>query len=186
MSHSPGRKGLRSGRRDWLWAITAVVVVGSAIVIAFLLLSGGSRNNGKALAVVSGVECERGERLDYHVHTHLTLIVEGQEVPVAGNIGIRPDCLFWLHTHSDNGILHVEAPQQRDFTLGQFFAVWGEPLSSSQLRDNTADATHEVQATVNGEAWSGDPADIPLDDLTTIVLEYGPPFVPPPEFDWGQ
>ncbi len=185
MSRSPRRKGLRSGRRDWLWAIAAVTTVGAVIAIAFIMLSGGSGKSG-ATVIVAGVECERDERLDYHVHTHLTLIVEGQEVPVAGNIGIRPDCLFWLHTHSDNGILHVEAPQQRDFTLGQFFAVWGQPLSSSQLLDKTTDATHEVQATVNSEAWSGDPTDIPLNDLTTVVLEYGPPFVPPPEFDWGQ
>ena len=185
MSSAPRRKGLRSGRRDWLWAVAAFTTVGAAVAIAFLLLSGGS-DDSAAKVIVSDVECERGERLDYHVHTHLTLIVEGQEVPVAGNIGIRPDCLFWLHTHSDNGILHVEAPQQRGFTLGQFFAVWDQPLTSSQLLDNPADATHEVQATVNGEAWSGDPADIPLADLTTVVLEYGPPFVPPPQFHWDQ
>jgi hypothetical protein len=165
--------------------MAAVIAVGAAIAIAFMMLSGGS-DNGDANVIVSGVECERGERLDYHVHTHLTVIVEGQQVEIAGDIGIRQDCLFWLHTHSDNGILHVEAPQPRTFTLGQFFAVWDQPLSSTQLLGNPADATHEVQATVNGETWTGDPADIPLDDLTTVVLQYGPPFVPPPEYDWGQ
>lgn len=179
------RRGLRTGRRDWLWAVTAFVGVGAGILIAFALLSGGS-DDGTAVDVVSAVECERGERLNYHVHTHLTLIVEGETVDVPGNIGIRPDCLFWLHTHSPNGILHVEAPEERAFTLGQFFDVWGQPLSSMQLLDRTTDASHEVQATVNGETWSGDPADIPLNDLTTVVLQYGPPFVPPPEFDWGQ
>jgi hypothetical protein len=174
-----------TGRRDWLWVLAAVVAVGAGILVGIALLSGGS-DNGKALAVVSGVECESGERLDYHVHSHLTLIVEGEPVEVAENTGIRQDCIFWLHTHSPNGILHVEAPEQRDFTLGQFFDVWGQPLSAAELLGNGPAADHEVQATVNGEPWSGDPTDIPLSDLTTIVLEYGPPFVPPPEFDWEQ
>lgn len=185
MSQRNRRGGLRTGRRDWLWAVAALVVVGAAIAIAITVLSGGS-DSGGASVIVSDVECERGERLDYHVHTHLALFVEGKQVEVAGDIGIRADCLFWLHTHSANGILHVEAPQKRDFTLGQFFAVWGQPLSPTQLLGNPEDAAHEVQATVNGETWTGDPADIPLNDLTTVVLEYGPPFVPPPEYDWGQ
>lgn len=184
MSQRHRRSGLRTGRRDWLWALAAITIVGVAITGVIVMLSGGS--DGTVKAIVSGVECERGERLEYHVHSHLTLIVEGEEVPVTGNVGIRPDCIFWLHTHSENGILHVEAPEQRAFTLGQFFAVWNQPLSSTQLLDNPADAAHEVQATVNGEPWAGDPANIPLEDLTSIVLEYGPPFVPPPDFDWGQ
>lgn len=185
MTGQPRRAGLRSGRRDWLWAVAAVTALAGVGVVAYTLLSGGS-DDGAAIAVVSGVDCERGERLDYHVHTHLTLIVEGDELPVSGNIGIRPDCLFWLHTHSENGILHVEAPKERPFTLGQFFDVWGQPLGPDQLLDHVADATHEVQATINGEAWTGDLRDIPLADLTSVVLQYGPPFVPPPAYDWGQ
>ena len=185
MPSQPRREGLRSGRRDWLWAVAAVTVVAAAIFIAYALLSGGS-GNGAPVAIVSEVECERGERLNYHVHTHLSVIVEGQPVDVTGNIGIRSDCLFWLHTHSPNGIIHVEAPEERAFSLGQFFTVWGQPLSATKLLDRTADASHHIEATVNGEPWNGDPADIPLKDQTTVVLEYGPPFVPPPEFDWGQ
>ena len=185
MSSRPGGTGLRSGRRGWLWVVAALVIVGAGIFIAYAILSGGS-DNGSPVDVVSGVECERGERLDYHVHAHLTLLIEGEPVELAQDIGIRPDCLFWLHTHSPNGIVHVEAPEQRSFTLGQFFDVWGQPLSRTQLLDRMADGSHEVQATVNGERWNGDPTEIPLNDLTTVVLQYGPPFVPAPEFDWGQ
>ncbi|HSP55185.1 MAG TPA: hypothetical protein VLS25_06305, partial [Dehalococcoidia bacterium] len=184
MPASPKRRRIRTGRRDWLWAVAAAVAVLAAVAIAFVMLAGGSSSGAKA--VVAGVDCESGERLNYHVHAHLDIFIEGQATEVPTNIGIRPDCLFWLHTHAPNGLLHVEAPEKCDFTLEQFFAVWGQPLSSTQLMDRTTDATHQVQATVNGETWSGNPADIPLTDKTTIVLEYGPPFVPPPSFDWGQ
>jgi hypothetical protein len=173
---------MRTGRRDWLWVVAIIAVVFVGIAAGFALLSGGS--SSKVIATVDGVHCESGERLDYHVHTHLTLIEEGQEIPVPGDIGIQPDCLFWLHTHSDNGIIHVEAPEQRDFTLGQLFAVWGQPLSETRLLDRTADASHEIQATVNGQTWEGDPAGIPLDDQTSVVIQYGPPFVPPPQYTW--
>jgi hypothetical protein len=149
-------------------------------------LSSRAAPEAEAKAVLAGVECEAGERLDYHVHAHLDIIIEGQVTEISGNTGIRPECLFWLHTHSPNGILHVEAPEERDFTLGQFFAVWEQPLSATQILDRTTDNTHQIQATVNGEPWSGNPADIRLDDKTSIVIQYGPPFVPPPEFDWGQ
>ena len=162
--------------------IAAITVVVTGIAATFVLLSGGS--GSKVIATVDGVVCESGERLNYHVHTHLALIMEGQETPVPSDIGIRPDCLFWLHTHSPNGILHVEAPERRDFTLGQFFAVWGEPLSGTQVLDKTVDASHQIQATVDGQPWDGNPADIPLDDQTSVVIEYGPPFVPPPEYAW--
>ena len=186
MTRRPRRSGMiGTGRRDWLWLVAGVAVVGGAGVIIISLLTGGSGGGG-AKAVLAGVECEAGERLDYHVHAHLDLIIDGQVTEVSNNIGIRPGCLFWLHTHAPDGILHVEAPEKRDFTLGQFFAVWEQPLSATQVMDRTTDATHQIQATVNGEPWSGNPADIPLDDETSIVIEYGPPFVPPPEFDWGQ
>ncbi len=183
MPRDTKRGRIRTGRRDWLWAVGALAAVVFAVAIAFAVLASGG---GGAKAVVAGVECERGERLNYHVHSHLDIFIEGQATEVPTNIGIRSDCLFWLHTHAPNGLLHVEAPEKRDFTLGQFFAVWGQPLSSTKLMDRAADATHQVQATVNGETWAGNPADIPLADKTTIVLEYGPPFLPPPPFDWGQ
>ncbi len=34
-------------------------------------------------------------------------------------------CFYWLHTHTEDGIIHIESPVQRTFTLGHFFAIWG-------------------------------------------------------------
>jgi hypothetical protein len=42
-------------------------------------------------------------------------------------------CFAWLHTHSADGIIHTESPVTRTFTLGEFFDVWGQPLSSRQV-----------------------------------------------------
>jgi hypothetical protein len=168
----------RTGRRDWLWAVALVAVAVCVVVIALVALSGGS---GTTVATVDGVDCEAGEQLQYHVHAELQILIERQLATVPKNTGIRNDCIFWLHTHDDTGLLHIEAPKKSDFTLGQFFAVWGQPLSSTQLLTSTVDATHKITATVNGDPFTGDPSTIPLVDGETIVLQYGPPFGTPPK-----
>jgi hypothetical protein len=169
---------MRTGRRDWLWAVALVTVILSVLLVVFVWLKGSP---GKVIDTVDGVECQAGEQLQYHVHASLAILIEGQQVKVPKNTGIRNDCIFWLHTHDDTGLLHIEAPEKRDFTLGQFFAVWGQPLSATQLLSSTVDATHNITATVNGEPFTGDPASIILADSETIVLQYGPPFGTPPK-----
>jgi hypothetical protein len=141
--------------------------------------SGGSGGGATAtpLATVDGVPCQNSEQLVYHVHAHLTLIVENQVVQVPAGVGIKDNtCLFWLHTHNSSGIIHIEAPSQRPFTLAQFFDIWGQQLSASNLLGHETDATHQLRAYVNQQPYAGNPADIPLNAHTDIVLEYGPPF----------
>ena len=51
-------------------------------------------------------------------------------------------CFYWLHTHAEDGIIHVESPSTTEtFTLGQFFAEWGIPLSSTQVGPATGKLT---------------------------------------------
>jgi hypothetical protein len=35
-----------------------------------------------------------------------------------------------IHTHDTSGIVHIESPTVRPFTLGQFFDVWGVRFTS--------------------------------------------------------
>jgi hypothetical protein len=170
-------KGAERGPR-WIsfWSIAA----GAMLLLVFgarllPLLAGASQG---AFPSIEGIECERGERLNYHIHAHLALFVEGREVAVPAGIGITDRCLYWLHTHAADGIIHIEAPSRREFTLGQFFAVWGQPLGRTRFLDQTVDSSHELRAYVNGQPFDGDPASIKLEDGTAIVIEYGPPFVP--------
>lgn len=164
---------LRTGRRDWLWGLALGFVIIAVVATVFVVIRGSPV---KTYATVEGVKCQSHERLDYHVHARLSIFIEGEQVPVAGQIGIRANCLFWLHTHGEDGLIHVEAPERLEYTLGQFFAVWGQPLSAEQLLDRTADASHEITATVNGSPYAGDPANIVLEDRVEIVLQHGPPF----------
>jgi hypothetical protein len=128
------------------------------------------------------IPCARLESFVYHIHTHLAIYVEGEQVGIPHGVGIGEpwevvesirgpfvtggSCFSWLHTHTADGILHIESPIPRTFTLGDFFAVWGEPLGPMQV----GDAEGLVFAYVNGARVDGDPSDIPLREWGVIQL----------------
>ena len=116
------------------------------------------------------VACNANEVLTEHLHVHLAIVHAGKAVPVPANIGIVQSgglvlCLYWLHTHDNSGIIHVEAPGG-DFSLADFFAVWGEPLSATRLGPYRG----HVRAYVNGAPYTGAPQTIPLLDGEQILL----------------
>jgi hypothetical protein len=140
----------------------------------------------------AGIKCEQNERLAFHIHVHLTAFVDGKPRRIPAGIGIWPalqaqsgrvgqfaitegECLSWVATHFPDGIIHVEAPFKRSFTLGEFFDVWGQPLGR-----NVAGSAHgPVTAIVNGSVWTADPRSIPLTAHAQIQLEVGRPLVMP-------
>ena len=96
-------------------------------------------------------------------------------------------CLYWLHTHTPDGVIHIESPANRTFTLGDFFAIWGQPLSTTRAASAFAKAGSKLKVWVDGKPYAGDPAKIPLVAHADIVIEAGPPFPTPPKFtDWQQ
>jgi len=149
------------------------------------LAPAGSPAPGQA---VDGISCEAGEQTLFHVHARLTIFVDGRSERVPAGVGIaepeaeqttrgpfvaRGACFSWLHTHAADGVIHIESPVQRAFTLGNFFDVWGQPLSSSQV----GPAKGHVTALVDGKVWLGDPGAIRLKSHSQIQLEVGRPLV---------
>jgi hypothetical protein len=141
-------------------------------------------------ASVDGISCQGGEQTLFHIHARLTLFVDGKSEKVPYGVGIASPqaeqtargpfvangaCFTWLHTHAADGIVHIESPVQRTFTLGNFFDVWGQPLSRSQV----GPAKGTVTALFNGKVWLSDPRDIPLSAHAQIQLEVGRPLVAP-------
>lgn len=70
-------------KRKTIIMIVAVVIAAIAAGIAITL----SYKPAPA-AAIGGVECNRGEMLQYHFHSHLSVFVNGQEQLVPGSIGI--------------------------------------------------------------------------------------------------
>jgi hypothetical protein len=133
---------------------------------------------------IAGISCDRMEGNRLHIHQHLVIFDRGTQVPIPATVGQRPlsSCLYWVHTHTPDGIIHIEAPTDRAFTLGDFFQVWGQKLSKTEAASAHAAKGGALKVWVNGKPYSGDPAAIKLESHTDIVIEAGPPFVKPPRF----
>jgi hypothetical protein len=99
---------------------------------------------------------------------------QGQSTPT-GTFIDSGTCFYWLHTHAADGVIHIESPVQRTYTLGEFFNEWGQPLSANRV----GPATGKVTALYNGHVYLGSPADIPLTKHVQIQLEVGSPLVAP-------
>ena len=134
----------------------------------------------------TSIGCASREQTAYHIHTHLALLIEGQQMPVPANLGIVKDCIAFVHTHNESGIIHVEAPAEQRYLLGDLFAVWGQPLSAERLLDRVTTGDQQVIAYVDGERFSGPPESIPFEDKRAIVLMFGPPFATPPPYTFPK
>ena len=108
----------------------------------------------------------------FHIHPTLEIIVNGEKVEVPANIGVQATCMTALHTHTPDGLIHVESSEKRDFSLADFFAVWNQPFSKEEVLSYKADATHEIKMTINGEAVNTFENTI-LKDGDHIVVTFG-------------
>jgi|SRR5579871_3390139 len=148
-------------------------------------------------ASIDGIQCGAGEQVAFHIHARLTIFVNGKSRSIPAGVGIADpqteatskgpfvingSCFSWLHTHAADGIIHIESPVQRAFTLGNFFDLWQQPLS----RTRVGPATGSVTALYNGQVWTGNPRDVPLNAHAQIQLDVGKPLVAPVHItNWG-
>jgi hypothetical protein len=149
---------------------------------AQLLASTAHQHTGDA---VSGVQSNDNEQVLFHVHAHLTIYVNGKQKLLPYGVGIVPPYqlqqtadgpfvaggskFYWLHTHDESGVIHIESPVQRTFTLGDFFAVWNQPLNANQAGPSKG----KITAFLNGKKFTGNPATIPLAAHGQIQLDVG-------------
>lgn len=167
-----------------LLQVTVVFVAALALLVgvAFVtgLIPGDSRSTPPPGATslqefppIAGIPCQAPVEDGFSAQALLIIRVDGRQQTVPGGIGKRTPCRYWLHTISSQGVIHVDAPAEQSFALGQFFDVWLEPLDSTRIGEHMASGDQAVFAFVNGEAWNDDPRAIPLKNRTIIELQLG-------------
>ena len=109
-----------------------------------------------------------------HIHQHLDLYVDGRKVQVPAGIGIDPAVGYApLHTHDPSGVIHVESPTVRTYTLGEFLAVWGVRFTPSCLGGYCAGGGRQLRLFVDGRAYRGDPTTLALAPHQELVVAFG-------------
>lgn len=168
-----------------------MVIVSLAISLSLMLFAGQVQvynsfgqnsflNDSNQIGIssnISGITCDQTEHLVYHNHTKLVINDQNNKsLNIPAGIGIVPnECIFWLHTHDDSGIIHVESPTKISFTLGQFLQVWNSFDNSTLINDilkinSQADVSILLENSTIIEP-SANIVDIPLQDLAIITLD---------------
>jgi hypothetical protein len=148
-------------------------------------------------ATVNGITCGPTEQLVYHIHARLSVFKSGQSYVLPAGVGIPGSkavdtnqgpiasggsCIYWLHTHTTDGVIHIESPSKAIYTLGDFFDIWQQPLSGTQV----GTLHGPITAFVNGKPWKKSPRDIKLLPHEDIQLEIGQPAPPIVTTDWSK
>ena len=113
-----------------------------------------------------------------HYHAHLDVLVNGQPIPVPANIGVdqTTGTMTYLHTHTPDGLLHIEAGTSGQlFTLGQLFTQWNVRLSAAQLGSLRTGDGNALRLLVDGKPVTGNPALARLRPHQQLTLVFGPP-----------
>ena len=148
----------------------------------------GDTATGGTGQTIQGVPCAAPVET-FHIHSHLSIIVNGTAQAIAANTGIintpALDCHYYIHTHDRSGKLHIETPAAVNYTLGQYFAIWGQPLSTTNVAGITG-MPLTVYITENNTVtqFTGDPATIPLQSHRHIALVLGTAITQVPFFTW--
>ncbi|HEX2583900.1 MAG TPA: hypothetical protein VHL14_02120 [Steroidobacteraceae bacterium] len=139
---------------------------------------------------IAGLQCNVTSEA-YHVHAHLSIYLNGQALAVPATIGIvqtspTSHCNYAVHTHDSSGIIHVEAPAAATFTLGQLFALWGQPLSFNDVAGNPG-VPVVVYVTDNNVVtqYTGDLAAIELSSHREITIQLGTAITEIPNYTWS-
>ena len=130
---------------------------------------------------LGSLRCTRAFRP--RLRAHLEVFVDGLDVVIPPGIGVaapqRRDgayvrggsCSYPLSTSEPTGV--IELASRRRPTLGDFFDVWGQPLSQRRVLGFATAPGRPLMAFVNGRRWRGGVRAVPLRRHASIVIELG-------------
>jgi hypothetical protein len=151
------------------WQVLALALLALAAPVPTPSGAGPRYTLPPAPQPVTRLRCgDDGARLRAHVE----LFANRRALLLPPGIGVRPRCSYPVRTTDPTGV--VEFVPSVAPTLGDLFAVWGQPLGPRRL----ASFRGAVSAWVGGRRWRGDVRRIRLTRHAQVVVEVGG-YVPP-------
>ena len=182
-------------QRVRLVVTTSIVLVMAATVTMALLQRGQGRTEAAAEAGLGGGKLFTGappwpaqpvglaERVQplgfpptgdesYHAHVMLSVFRNGARVPVPDSIGFDTRGAHTsLHTHTPDGVVHIEADDPYPYELSQIFTSWGVAFGDDRLGGDVAAGSDKLWIYVNGKPAPLGP--VVLKDQDNIVVAFG-------------
>ena len=169
-------------------SIAAAVNLDDNHQVGDLHFADGDTASGGQGDPVAGVPCADPNET-FHIHSHLSIFLNGQALAIPANVGIVQtatiDCHYYVHTHDHSGKIHMEAPAPASFTLGNLFAIWGMPLTATNVAGVTNLPVYVyVYDASTITQFMGDPTTIPMTSHRHIAIVLGTPVSVVPYFTW--
>jgi hypothetical protein len=126
----------------------------------------------------AGVVALPQETLAVHYHAHVDININGTDVPFPQGVGYviqgnNVKGLAPLHTHDASGVLHIESPIVKKFTLGQFFVELGLRLTPNCIGGFCTGNGKVFKVFLDGKQYTDNPNNLVLASHQEIALWYG-------------
>lgn len=164
----PSRPRARFTLPIWIPILALLIVAGAVIGVYWSSLPPAP------LPPLTGM-CVQHEGLGIHYHVQLYVTISGTDRTIPANIGIiSSTCYRPLHTHDASGVIHVELPGARPVYLKDFFSIWGETFSRTNIlgyQTGGGPPPHTITFSVNG-APNSDYESLLLADQQVVRITY--------------
>lgn len=156
-------------------AVSAAVLVAVFLAVTYAPWPFPSPQGGETLEDLPGIVL--------HWHVQLNITVRGEPRLVSSRIGLASGT--WvdhsldefglpgaspLHTHGATGRIHIESNDVRNYTLAEFFAIWGQPLGPDRLLNEVAGPGEEIVMVVDGDERPLDPGLVFQDEMQIVLI----------------
>lgn len=160
-------------------------------------VAGPTASGGRG-QVVQGLSCVKPPKPSAaYTYAHLNLVVDGQLIAIPDNIGLGSEgnseiadpavrqigCYYPMMTNDTSGKIRTQPGNS--YTLGQFFALWGQPLGASNVAGY---AGKPVKVFIREGAtltqYTGALDALPLTPNREITIQVGAEQRQIPAFDW--
>ncbi|HEY8100386.1 MAG TPA: hypothetical protein VIF82_06500 [Burkholderiaceae bacterium] len=151
----------------------------------------GDTATGGNGAPVDGLDCIVGMAEDFHIHAHISIIRDGVQLTLPAQIGIPAaagnGCNYAVHTHDNTGQIHMESPAPAHYTVANFFDIWGEPVSTTNVAGITGKPiTVYINDGGDVRQYIGNPANIEMISHRVITFQIGTPITEIPTYNWDS
>ncbi len=140
------------------------ILIRSMVVLAAIAVGAGLVTNviaQQARLQDPLYQCLPSDERPYQAYVTISVTVNNQQVEVPKGIGVSPDCLRPIHTHENDGVIHVAYEKPYDFSLGHFLWYWNFDISK-----------YDAKVYVNGMDVSEKYLDTVLKDNTSIIIDF--------------